>query len=167
LLAVFLVNLVGYVFGIKHISVFAAVAAANKYEVRSRLLMEAKDSMGPCLPEGAAQVWAKGLVQRSAALQYAAMNADLKREYARQLETCAPNWVTGLSSPWVESYEIKGVESPDDNRRIIRMRFSTMTSTGPAGDYNAVLTVKRDGGFWRISAISSDEGLYPYTCYRP
>lgn len=166
LLSLALVNLAGYIFGIKYISVFAAVAEANKYEVRSELLMTAMDSVGACSPKGAAQVWAKGLVQRSGALQYAAMNNALKREYARQLETCAPNWVTGISSPWVEGYEIIKVESPDENSRIIRLRFSTMSSTGPAGVYDAVLTLERDGDFWRISGISADEGLYPYTCFR-
>jgi len=167
LLALALVNAVGYIFGIKYLSVFAAVAEAGKYEVRADLLMRAMDSVGACSPEAAAGVWAKGLIERSAALQYAAMNAALKREYARQLETCAPNWVTGVSSPWVEGYEIKKVESPGENRRIVRMRFSTVSSTGPAGVYDAALTLEREGEFWRISAISADDGLYPYTCYRP
>lgn len=166
LLALVLLNLIGYIFNLKYVSVFAAVAEVNKYEVRAGLLMRAMDSVGVCSPEAAAEVWAKGLRERSAALQYAVMNGALKREYARQLETCAPNWVTGMSSPWVEGYEIKKVESPDESHRIVRMRFSTASSTGPEGVYDAALTMERVGDFWRISGISADEGLYPYTCFR-
>ena len=42
-----------------------------------------------------------------------------------------------------------------------------MTSTGPAGDYNAILSVTREGYFWRISMISLEEGLYVYTGFIP
>lgn len=140
---------------------------SNDCEVRSRLLMEAMNDVGACSPGDAAEVWASGLKKRSAALQYAVMDARLKTEYARQLESTAPNWVTGISSPWVDSYRIVRTECPDADSRVIEMLFSTATSTGPAGDYRAVLHLARDGCFWRITAISADEGLAPYTGFQP
>ncbi|MGI6161228.1 MAG: hypothetical protein ACOYJD_04280 [Christensenellales bacterium] len=135
----------------------------NDAEVRSRLLMEAMDYVGVCDATDAAGVWASGLKQRSAALQYSVMDAVLKAEYAKQLETAAPNWVTGMSSPWVKSYSIIDIQTPDENTSIIRIVFSTATSTGVAGDYEAVLTLTRQEPFWRITGIDADEGLYPYT----
>lgn len=163
LLLIALFNMIGYLFDCKYISVFAAMAEVDKYEVRSQLLMEAMDQVGVCIPEEAAEVWANGLKTRSAALQYSVMDKELKTEYAKRWEENAPNWVTGVSSPWVTSYQIVRIDAPEEDSRIIKLIFSTETSTGPAGDYNAILSVIREGDFWRITEISADKGLYPYT----
>ena len=125
-----LVNLAGYLLDCRYVSIPAAIAQANDYEVRSRLLMEAMEKAGVCEPEDAALVWASGLDMRSAALQYAVMDAQLKAEYARQLEETSPNWVTGMSSPWIESYSIEKIKRPGRDSRIIRLVFSTASSTG-------------------------------------
>jgi hypothetical protein len=160
-------NIVGYIFNFKYISVIAAVDQANKYEVRSRLLMDVMDQVGACDPKTAVHVWANGLVERSAALQYSVFTKKLKTEYARQLETSAPNWVTGVSSPWVDSYKIVKIQDLSKDEKIFELVFSTATSTGPAGDYKATLHINREGEFWRISKLSFDDGLYPYTRFKP
>lgn len=144
-----------------------ALAQNDRFEVRSRLLMEATDYVGACSGADAADVWANGLELRSAAMQYAVMDAALKEEYARQLEQSAPNWVTGVSSPWVESYEITKAETLSDTVCRYTLRVSTLASTGPAGDYSAQLTVQKEGKYWRITRIQTDEGLYPYTRFKP
>lgn len=162
-----LVNLAGYLLDCRYVSIPAAIAQANDYEVRSRLLMEAMEKVGVCEPEDAALVWASGLDMRSAALQYAVMDAQLKAEYARQLEETSPNWVTGMSSPWIESYSIEKIKRPGRDSRIIRLVFSTASSTGADSYYLATLTIVRNDRFWRISKIEADEGLYPYMGFRP
>lgn len=167
LLAVILLNVVGYVFDCKYISVFAAVAEVNKYEVRSELLMDTMNYVGVCCADDAAKVWAEGLKMRSAAMQYSVMNKILKAEYTGQLEDSFPNWVTGMSSPWIDSYQVVRIDKPSDTRSIFELKFSTATSTGPAGDYKAVLTVDQEGELWRISKIILDTGLAPYTGFKP
>ena len=145
----------------------AAAGARNIYSVRSQLLMEAMDSVGVAGPEAAATVWAEGLRQRSAALQYSVMDEDLRETYAADLDRTFPNWVTGVSSPWVERYEILKINSLGDSRAEVELAFETATSTGPAGTYLATLTVEEDGAFWRIESIQSDEGLNAYTGFLP
>lgn len=167
MIIILLINLIGYIFDCKYISVFAAIAQVNKYEIRSELLMEAMDSVGVCDAKSTAEVWASGLKNRSAALQYSVMTEELKNKYEKQLETTFPNWVTGTSSPWVESYDIVKAEESGKNRCIFLLNFSTMTSTGPAGDYKAELTIEQEGDFWRITDISMDEGLYAFTGFDP
>jgi hypothetical protein len=162
-----LLSLLGYFYNRGSVSAAAALSQADNYKVRSRLLMEAITQVGACDPTDATVIWASGLQKRSAALQYAVMDAQLKAEYAKQLEINAPNWVTGVSSPWVESYAITKTESPGEDSRIIQLIFSTVTSTGPAGDYTATLVLARDGCFWRITQITADDGLYPYTLFNP
>jgi len=162
-LSVVVFNFIGYIFNWKYLSSFASAAEINKFEVRSQLLTEAMKQVGVCTPEEAATVWANGLKMRSAALQYSVMTGELKKIYAQQLEKNAPNWVTGMSSPWVQSYKILKVEDTGNDTYTVELVFSTMTSTGPAGDYKAVLSLVREGSFWRIKKISMDEGLFPYT----
>ena len=167
LLVVALINVIGYRLDCKYISVFAAVAEVDKYQVKSDLLMEAMNQVGVSTPESAAKVWANGLKTRSAALQYSVMGAKLKKEYASQLDKNHPNWVTGVSSPWVDSYKITDISAAGDNQYAIKLCFSTVTSAGSAGDYNAVLIITRDGDFWRITDISPDKGLSAYMGFNP
>lgn len=166
LLGFVVISAVGSVFGWEPFSVFSA-GQPDKYEIRSRLLMDATDEVGACSPEQAARVWADGLKGRSAALQYAVMTKALKTEYAMQLEKTFPNWVTGMSSPWVDSYEIVKADQTDADTWKVVILFHLKTSTGPAGDYFAYLDVIKDGGYWRIIKVATDRELSAYTGFVP
>ncbi len=135
----------------------------NVYQTKSELLMEAMRYVGVCSPEAAASLWAEGLKQRSAALQYAAMSDMLKEEYQKRLQTTAPNWVTGVSSPWVDSYTIVSMKESGANSRVAELTFTLVSSGSPAQTYNASLLLAEQNGFWRVNGITMDEQLYPYT----
>lgn len=137
----------------------------DKYEIRSNLMMGAMGRVGSCSPGGAAGTWAEGLRLRSAALQYAVMSEELKRKYAADLEETFPNWVTGVSSPWIASYQITG-NSIDGDNWCYHIRFSTETSSGPAGDYDAVLIISFEDPFWRVTEIVTERELDAYTGLR-
>ncbi len=153
-------------FGAADTLTVAEVVESNACEVRSMLLMEAMDAVGVAEPKKAAEVWGQGLMARSAALQYAVMGRALRAQYARQLEETAPNWVTGMSSPWIDSFRILQIRKTGLRTREVVMCFATATSTGPADEYKAVLTLSPEDGFYRITGVEMDEGLYPYTGFR-
>jgi hypothetical protein len=143
-----------------------AVPAAVREEddaIKVQLLMDAMDEVGVCRPEQAVDVWARGLMERSAAMQYAVMTGSLREKYVESLAKNVPNWVTGLSSPWVSGYTVEQVREPAPNRRVYTVSVKTETSTGPAGKYRAVLALREKNGFWRISGISADDELSVYT----
>ena len=167
LIGIVVIKVVSLFFNTESIKVFASSTMVDKYKIRSQLLMEATDSIGVCSAEEAVKVWASGLEKRSAALQYSVMTKELKNIYAKQLEKAFPNWVTGMSSPWVESFKIVKTENPNSNNYIFHLCFSTATSTGPAGDFNAAITVTKEGSFWRITKILADKELYAYTGFDP
>lgn len=153
-----------------YVNILEAVAQpqpSGDFEVRSRLLMEAMNFVGTLSPEDAVLTWAEGLRLRSAALQYAVMSAPLKDEYARQLNETAPNWVTGVSSPFVSGYRITNTEAVSKTLQRIMLRFSLATSVGTAGEASAVLDIAQEGNFWRIVNIDADEALFPYTRFMP
>ena len=159
-----LANLTGYFLDIKYLSVFAAVRQADVYQIRSVQMMEAMDYTGVCDPEAAAKLWASGVRKRNAAIQYSVLSKELKVQYAEALETSFPGWVTGVSSPWIQSCEIIKSEKTDEGMFYI-IKFYTMTSTGPGEEYIAEVTVEQAGDFWHITDVETDQGLYIYTGY--
>lgn len=140
----------------------------NPYQVRSSLLENATDYIGVCSPEQAALVWATGVQSRNAAIQYSVMTKKLKTDYAEQLETTTyqGNWVTGMSSPWVDTFEIsdRTVSIPGEIK--IAVVFNTISSAGLDGKYQALLTIIKEDSFWRIKSLQMDTGLYAYTGFR-
>ncbi len=154
--------------GLSYVNILAVVSPLpNDYEVRSQLLVEAMNYIGVCCPEDAATVWAEGLKSRSAALQYAVMSKPLKDEYARQLNETVPNWVTGISSPFISGCRIVNTEAVSNTLQKITLRFSLATSAGSAGETQAALDIIKEGNFWRIENIDADEALFPYTRFMP
>ncbi len=161
---VMLSGAVGYrigIFSARHISVVAVRRPDDA--VRARLLTEAMDYVGVCTPEAAADTWVQGLMMRSAAMQYAVMDTDLRESYAQALTETAPNWVTGVSSPWINAYEITAQNQTAPDTAELTLRIDTQTSTGPMPPMTATLTIVQRGDFWRITAIRGDEGLQAYT----
>lgn len=135
----------------------------NRAEIDNKLLLEAVDSLGVYTPTEAAKIWGTGLKNRNAALQYSVMNDELKEKYKIELEKNAPNWVTGVSSPWIDSYSILNIENPSLGIYIIEILFYFSTSIGHYGSSKAFLNISRDNYFSKINKISMEDFLYPYT----
>ena len=137
----------------------------NESEARKELFIVALRQVGVCTPEDAARVWGKGLITRNAAMQLSVMSKELGEEYLLNLEQTAPNFMVGLSSPWVESFEIDNIaKTTDRDKYIILLRVCTASPSGNEDELKAILTVKRgEDRFWRIEKISMDDALYAYT----
>ena len=135
----------------------------NDNEINNELLLEAVDSLGVYTPIEAAQVWGSGLKSRNAALQYSVMNDELKKKYKIELEKNAPNWVTGVSSPWIDSFSILSIGNPSFDEYIIEILFFFSTSQGHYGSAKALLNISRYGNFCKIDKIAMEDFLYPYT----
>lgn len=130
---------------------------------QAQLLEDAMTHLGVCSPEEAVDLWARGLMKRSAAMQFAVMDAELKERYKETLEKSAPDWVTGVSSPWVSGYSVIDVSETAQGLKLYSLHVLTETSSGPAQTYLAVLVLEYNGSYWRIAALSLDEELGIYT----
>lgn len=139
----------------------------NPYKTRSELLMDATNYTGVFTPEQAAELWAKGLERRSAAMQYTVMTKKLKEKYAAQLDALRSNWVVGMSSPSVQGYSIIRTNRTDDTHAEINLKIETAATWSPSEFHDAKLWLVREGEFWRIDSIWADKQLYPYTLYQP
>ncbi len=139
-----------------------ASASYSDLEVKTAMLTAAMDEVGVCSPRDAALLWAKGVKQRNAAMQYAALSGPLKERFSKAWEQTAPNWVTGVSSPWISEYHIADAQQKDGVYTCI-LEFAAETSTGPAGTHDVKLTVEEDGGLWHITQIEKDNTFGVYT----
>lgn len=93
-----------------------------------------------------ANTWAEAVKNRDGKAQYVLMTKEFQKKVYEEFKGL--NWVTGTSSPWVESYT---VTAQDGGARVT---FAYATSTGPAGSYSQDLTFKNEDGVLKIDAIS-------------
>lgn len=101
-----------------------------------------------------ASQWAHAIQNRDGRAQYELLNANLQTEFYDYYE--AVNWVTGVSSPWVNSYtvEISG------NRAVVF--YEGMTSQGFAGYTIDNLSFSEENGQLKISGIDGVNDLTGY-----
>ena len=137
-------------------------ASFDAASLKAKAMLKAFQYVGVCEPGEAALVWAEGVKNRNAAMQYAVMTQALKEKYAAALETTYPNWVTGTSSPWVDSYLIERLNVGDDTTRF-RVTFFTATSEGPYKNLKAVLDAAKNGDFWQIKSVEAGSELNAFT----
>lgn len=128
-----------------------------------RLLEEATEYVGAVSPEKTIDIWSNGLKERSAALQYIVMTESLKENYEKSLEKNGYDfWITGVSSPWVEDYELLKTNKLSDDAYEYDIKYNTRTSEGK---YNFLVTLKliKEGDFWKVAEVKGDEDSRAYT----
>ncbi len=128
-------------------------AELNLLENQVKLLEKA---LAPKTPEEAVETWARGIKERNGALQYAVLSPRLKELKRSDYEGCY--WVTGVSSPWVDDFEItKGVMDKDGLWNF-EVDVKMMTSTGDAGTGTYQVAVKQyDNEQWYIESLGPEE----------
>ncbi|MBL0388718.1 hypothetical protein JJB07_19095 [Tumebacillus sp. ITR2] len=115
-----------------------------------------EQALAPTSPQEAAESWAKAVKERNGAAQYAVSSSELRQKNG-PIFGPGGNWVTGVSSPWVEKYEVIDEKQTDDNSYAYKVVFSYATSTGPAGQGITQLIVHRYGDKWFVANSGPDE----------
>lgn len=142
-----------------------SISLYSKDKAKLRLFYDAVDSLGAVSPEKAIDIWSQGLIERNAALQYVVMTDALKESYVKSLEENEYDfWITGVSSPWVEGYEILDKVNVSDVKKEYHIKYNTKTSEG-SYHFNVTLSFVKDGDYWKIADISGDEESSAYTGY--
>lgn len=108
------------------------------------------DFMVPKNAEECVTMYADAVKNRNGVVQYALMD-DALRESMRQ-DFISFNWVTGVSSPWVTSYDIEQIDDV-----VYKILFHYATSTGNAGDSEVLLTLNGYAENCRITEIHTED----------
>lgn len=123
-------------------------------ENKAKLFEEFAEKYDPKTPDEAAELWAKGVKERNGVFQYAVLNKGLKEQFKKKAEERG-SWVTGFSSPWVESYKVtkKKVNESTWQYKIV---FKAVTSAPDTYNWNATLIIGKENNKWRIIDIQKD-----------
>ena len=101
----------------------------------------------PITAEDTVKMYAEAVKMRNGAVQYGLMSDELRDK--KYYEFNELGFVTGTSSPWVDSYEIENI---GDNiyKVIFHLRTSVLTDL-----ITSIVKVEliQDGNYWRISSI--------------
>lgn len=109
-------------------------------------------ALAPADPLTAAKTWAEGVKSRNGALQYAVMSQELKNEHYQSF--AESNWSTGVSSPWVENYQVTEKEKVDTGTYLYQIDFTYTDSTKSTFVTPEYITVKQYEHNWFISSIN-------------
>lgn len=121
------------------------------YDMRVSLLEKA---LSPGGPEEAIVKWAEGVQTRNGALEFAVMSPELREQKLEHFKSCG--WVTGTSSPWIESYEVAEQSETLDGVWKYKVEFVLKTSTGDAGSIVSEVLIKRYEDSWLVDEVSEE-----------
>lgn len=126
-----------------------AVKAFNKDGYENNFDRLVRDFQFPSSEEEAIEMFAEAIKSRNGAVQYGLLSDELRREEYSMLNELS--FVTGTSSPWVDSYKI--TKTVDNKYRI---DFTLKTSDPNPDDSSPstfYVTVGQINQFWRIISI--------------
>ncbi|MBC2581872.1 DUF3298 and DUF4163 domain-containing protein [Clostridium sp. DJ247] len=123
----------------------------NVMKTALNLFKNALEEFAAYSPEEAALLWAKGVKTRNGALQYSVLNNSLKYKMKKCLKHT--NWITGSSSPWVDTYDIIETKKIDSITYKVIINFHLVSHNYDAGYVSANLTVEKKGNHWLIANI--------------
>ncbi len=113
-------------------------------------------ALAPRSAEEAVRAWAESILRRNGAWRYAVSSPE-----EREKHSFAPYWVTGVSSPWADDFEIEPIRGePSLDSAQFLVRFFWWTSTGLSGQSEQKVIAKRNstllGEPWLITRLEED-----------
>ena len=104
----------------------------------------------PADQKACAEAYATAVADRCGALQSALLSDALREQTRADFESGF--WVTGVSSPWVESWEVTQM-----SQNTFDVLFHYATSTGAGPDILQTLYIEQENGVCRIVAIEPQQ----------
>lgn len=121
---------------------------AQSLERQLELLQKA---IAPATAEDAAKQYAEAIKTRNGAWQYALLTPELKLQKKETFDEMG--WVTGVSSPWVDSYEVGEGKQKSIGEWQFDVSFVYATSTGKSDPETEQITVVKISDNWYISKL--------------
>lgn len=124
-----------------------AVKIFEKYGFENNFDKLIKDFYYPGSGDEAVKMYAQAAKNRNGAFQYALLSNKLKKEKYEELKGFS--FVTGASSPWIDSYEI--VETGEN---LYKVEFTLITSVpGEILTHSINIKTIEENDYWKIATI--------------
>ncbi|MFS0575706.1 hypothetical protein AB1K83_08730 [Sporosarcina sp. 179-K 3D1 HS] len=127
------------------------IAAQQEKTTLEERLLRLEEGIIPKNPDETVSLWAKAVKERNGALQYALFDKVAKSSAAATFEQY--HWVTGASSPWVETYQVIQRREHEDKSLEYVVEFDVYTSSGKTGKDQARLSLSKQGDKWVITGL--------------
>lgn len=111
-----------------------------------------EQALAPKSAKDAAQLWFEGVKTRNGALQFAALSPGLRSEKQATYES--RHWVTGTSSPWIDTYTINEGKQLSDGRVEFLIKFVWTDSTKAKTEAEQTVIVQQFEQNWFVSDVS-------------
>ena len=123
------------------------IVRAFSKDSRENNLSLMKDHASPIRAEDAVKMYAEAVKMRNGMVQYALLDQALREEKYEEFKNLG--FVTGTSSPWVESYEINKLEE-----NLFKITFTSKTSV-PTDllTTDVIVGLTEEGQYLRIKSI--------------
>ena len=128
----------------------AVLINAEKNKSEELRISNLERALAPEEPLEAVNSWAKGVKTRNGALQYAVMSPELREEYYDEL---SQGWSTGVSSPWVEGFEITE-RAVENGTYKFDVTFTYTDSTKNTFTETQFVTVQKFEENWFVADIN-------------
>jgi hypothetical protein len=102
-------------------------------------------------PEEAVNTWVKEVKDRNGAAQYAVLTDALRAKVEKQMK--AYNWVTGGSSPWLDTYKVsEGVKNSETSVTFqVEANYTNSAKDRNSTKHWTVKVTKAENGFWYVA----------------
>ena len=126
------------------------ISAMPRKAVKSKRMILAEASE-------AAELYAYGLQQGNASIQYAVFSKTFKKQmYPRFVEQ---NWTTGESTPSITGWKIEKEVGAGSVTKLLEMKLTTATSGGPEAPVLLTLRLVLEQGSWVVDGAATDREL--------
>lgn len=119
------------------------------------LFKQALDEFGATSPEQVIRIWVKTEKTRNGVYHYSVGCKELKSKIIKDLgDPRDTYWIYGVSSPWLDRYEVVSKNKISDTEYIVKLKFFSSTSSGPFNTTENTLSIIKNGDIWCVNKVS-------------
>lgn len=119
-----------------------------------KFFREALDELGATSPEQVVKIWAKAEKTRNGVFHYAVACDKLKAKIIKEWGEPQENfWIIGVSSPWLDRYEIISNKKLDNLTYETKIKYFWISSSGPSKPTQDTLIIVKNGDIWCVKEV--------------
>lgn len=127
---------------------------AEQTKAQVELFKQALDEFTATSLEQVISIWTKTEKTRNGVYHYSVACKELKAKIIEDLgDPKDTYWIYGVSSPWLDRYEVISKNKISDTEYIVKLKFFWLTSSGPFNTTENTLKIIQSGDSWCVKEV--------------
>ena len=115
---------------------------------------QALNELGATSPKQVVKLWVKAEQTRNGVFHYAVACDELKKKIIKEWGEPQENfWIIGVSSPWLDKYEILSNKKLNNSCYETTIKFFWITSAGPSDPTQNTLVIVKNKDIWCVKEV--------------